>query len=113
MYNPETRADGNGTSTLRGRANSASPQRKKALPQNARGPQIGMEILPVQLERELELARIVGSCRLPGVGPEHVDRGDVDAVGNVEHVDDQVGVESFTEIDALGNPHVGEGDPRG
>src|SRR5437016_3504719 len=91
---------------------SASPAKEKALPRKARGP--AKFPLPVELQRELKLPRIVRGRRLAGIGPEHVDRGDVDAVGDVEHVDDQVGVEALviSEIDALGDAHVGESDPR-
>src|SRR5258708_26185663 len=44
--------------------------------------------LPVELQSELELTRVVSRSSLAGIGPELVDRGDVDAVGDVEHVDD-------------------------
>src|SRR5215471_1693303 len=69
--------------------------------------------LPVELQSELELSRIV-SCRwLPGQAggarrgiAQLVHCGDVGVVGKVESIGDQVEVESFAEVDGLGDAQV-------
>src|SRR5579864_4476001 len=71
------------------------------------------EHLPEQLERELELPRIVGGGRLAGIAQERADGGHVVLVGDVEHVDDEVRAEALPERDVLGHPEVVEYGPRG
>ena len=69
-------------------------------------------LLPIDLHRELKLPRIVGSRRLAGVGVKLVDGGDVESVGEVEDVGDQVHVDAFSEINPAGYAHVVEHRPR-
>src|SRR5260370_25201059 len=57
--------------------------------------------LPVQFQRELELARVVGGGGLAGVGEERAHSGHVVDVGYVEHVGDKIQVEALAEIDLL------------
>src|ERR1700674_851567 len=71
--------------------------------------------LPVQLQRELELPWIIGGSGLSGVAgrttAKRADRGHIVLVGDVEHVDDQVGVEALAKVDAFGDAQVVEESP--
>src|SRR5208283_5851441 len=69
--------------------------------------------LPVQFQRELELARVVGRGGLTGVGEERAYGCDVVAVSNVEHVGDEIHVDALAEVNAFGEAHIVEGRPRG
>src|ERR1700674_3817151 len=69
-------------------------------------------ILPVQFQRELELARVVRSGGLTGVGEERTYGRHVVAVGNVEHVGDEIHVEALAEVDALGDAQIVKDCPR-
>ena len=69
--------------------------------------------LPAQLERKLELARIVGGGRLAGSArcaggwvAKLIHGSDVGAVEQVEGVGDEIESESFAEGDALGETHI-------
>src|SRR5256886_7774695 len=70
-------------------------------------------LLPAQLERELELARVVGRCRLArsagraGQGiAKLVDGGNVGAVEEVKSVGDDVDLEALAERNAPGEAHI-------
>ncbi len=67
---------------------------------------------PVELQCELELARIVRRCCLAGVAEQRADGGHVVLVGDVEHVGDQIHAEALGERNALRDTHVAEGSPR-
>ena len=67
---------------------------------------------PVQLQRELELPRIVGGSRLACICPERIHVGHVEAIGKVEHVDDTVEAEALGEVEATGDAEVVEDIPR-
>src|ERR1700674_5006183 len=70
-------------------------------------------ILPVQFQRKLELARVVRSGGLTGVGEERADGRHVVAVGDVEHVGDEIHVEALAKVDAFGDAQIVEDGPRG
>src|SRR5256884_9713751 len=70
-------------------------------------------LLPAQLERELELARVVGRCRLArsagraGQGiAKLVDGGNVGAVEEVKNVGGGVDLEALAERKAPGVGHI-------
>ena len=70
-------------------------------------------VLPVDLHRELELARIVGRGRLV----RHCVNSGLTAatlylVRDVEHVGDQVHAEALAEVDALRDAQIVEDGPR-
>src|SRR6266404_2985671 len=69
-------------------------------------------ILPVQFQRKLELARVVRSGCLTGVGEERAYGRHVVAVGDVEHVGDEIHVEALAKVDALGDAQIVEDCPR-
>jgi len=71
----------------------------------------GYRCLPVHFHRELELPRIVGGRRLPRVRVKRTYSRDVVLVGDIEHVDDEIGTDSLGKVDALGNPHIPECSP--
>src|SRR5580704_12360260 len=51
--------------------------------------------LPVKLQRELELSRIISGSSLSCVAEQRADRRDIVFVGDVEHVGDQFHVEAL------------------
>src|SRR3982074_3379457 len=69
-------------------------------------------ILPVQFQRKLELAWIVCSCGLSGIGEERTDGGDVVYIGDVKHVRNQLHVEALAEVNAFRFPQIVEYCPR-
>src|SRR6266403_3222762 len=69
-------------------------------------------ILPVQFQRKLELARVVRSGCLTGVGEERAYGRHVVAVGDVEHVGDEIHVQALAKVDALGDAQIVEDRPR-
>src|ERR1700730_5996356 len=68
-------------------------------------------LLPVDLQRELELPCIISGCSLARIGKQRTDGRDVVPVGDIEHVGDQVHVKALTKRDALGNAQVVEDSP--
>src|SRR5262249_21842259 len=69
--------------------------------------------LPDDLERELELARIIGGSRLAGAArrtgawiAELVDGRHVEAVGQVEGVGDDLQLEAFAERETARKPQI-------
>src|SRR6266478_1771268 len=69
-------------------------------------------ILPVQFQRKLELARVVRSGCLTGVSEERAYGRHVVAVGDIEHVGDEIHIEALAEVDALGDAQIVEDCPR-
>src|SRR5271156_870159 len=69
------------------------------------------QILPVQLQGKLKLARIVGGSGLSGVGEERTDSRYVVDIGDVEHVGDQVHIKALAEINLLGDTYIVEDCP--
>src|SRR5438270_8162664 len=67
--------------------------------------------LPVELHCELELTWVIRGRCLAGIAEQGADRGYVHLIRDVEHVGDQVHVETLTEINALGNTDVAEHCP--
>ena len=68
-------------------------------------------VLPVDLQRELELPCIIRRCSLARIGKQRTDGRDVVPVGDVEHVCDQVHVEALAKIDAFRNAQIVEDRP--
>lgn len=69
--------------------------------------------LPVQLQRELKLPRVVRGGRLPGKArgagcriAQLVDGANVRAIKKIEAVGDEIKIETFTERDALGDTEI-------
>ena len=70
-------------------------------------------ILPVQLHRKLELARVVGSGGLTGVGKERAYGRGVISIRDVEHIGNQLQADALAEVDAPGDAKVVEDRPGG
>ena len=69
--------------------------------------------LPVDLDRELELPRIVGRRRRANVREQRADSGYIESVRNVEHVGDQIHVHTLAEWNSLGDSQIVEDGPGG
>ena len=68
--------------------------------------------LPVDLDRELELPRIVSRRRRAGVCKQRADSGYIKSVRNVEHVGNQIHVHTLAEWNSLGDSQIVEDGPR-
>src|SRR5262249_46477508 len=67
--------------------------------------------LPVQLQRELELPRIVCGGRLSGIRKQWTDSRHVETVRDVEHVDDEIHVHALAEVNSLRDAQIVEDRP--
>src|SRR5258708_38079738 len=74
------------------------------------------ELLPIQLDSELKLPRIVSRCSLASIAErtaaQRTHCGHVVAVRNVEDIGNQVHVETLAKINALRNANIVKESPR-
>ncbi len=67
--------------------------------------------LPVHLQPKLQLPRVIGCGRLPGIGKKLVDVRDVVLICNIEDVHRSIQIYALTEIDFSANAQIIEHIP--